>query len=105
MADITRAETPPGSFYCDASVYAAARERVFRRSWQLVADSEAVKVPGQVHPFTLLEGCLDEPLLLTRDHADRVHCLSNVCTHRGTVLCPGAGHEKALVCRYPRAAV
>ena len=98
--DITRAETPPGWFYCDPSVYAAARERVFRRSWQLVADSEAVKVPGQVHPFTLLEGCLDEPLLLTRDHADRVHCLSNVCTHRGTVLCPGAGHEKSLVCRY-----
>ena len=99
-ADIARAETPPGSFYCDPAVYAAARERVFRRSWQLVADSDAMKVPGQVHPFTLLEGCLDEPLLLTRDHPDRVHCLSNVCTHRGTVLCPGAGHEKSLVCRY-----
>jgi choline monooxygenase len=26
--------------------------------------------------------------------------MSNVCTHRGTILCPHAGHEKSLVCRY-----
>lgn len=98
--DISRAETPPGWFYNDAAVYERTKERVLRRSWQLVGDSDAVKVPGQVFPFTLLEGSLDEPLLLTRDQGDVVRCMSNVCTHRGTILCPGPGHEKSLVCRY-----
>lgn len=100
VADITRASTLPGWAYCDPVVYETARTRIFRRSWQLVGDSDMVKVPGQVSPVTLLEGCLDEPLLLTRDRADRVHCLSNVCTHRGTILCEHGGVEKSLVCRY-----
>lgn len=99
-ADITRAWTLPGRAYGDPGVYELAREKVFRRSWQLVADADAVKVPGQVSPVTLLEGCLDEPILLTRDREDRVHCLSNVCTHRGTILCEHGGVEKSLVCRY-----
>jgi phenylpropionate dioxygenase-like ring-hydroxylating dioxygenase large terminal subunit len=102
-AEIGRAETPPGWFYSDAGVYERTLDRVLRRSWQLVGDSDSVKVPGQVFPFTLLEGSLDEPLVLTRDFSDRVHCLSNVCTHRGTILCPhvgAVGHERALVCRY-----
>lgn len=98
--DITRAETLPGRAYCDPDVYELARERIFRRSWQFVGDADAVKVPGQVAPVTLLEGCLDEPILLTRDREDRVHCMSNVCTHRGTILCEHGGVEKSLVCRY-----
>lgn len=98
--DIAKAQTPPGWFYSDPGVYERAKERVLRRSWQMVAEREQVKVPGQVFPFTLLEGSLDEPLLLTRDQKDVVRCMSNVCTHRGTILCPHAGHEKALVCRY-----
>jgi choline monooxygenase len=99
-ADIARAQTPPGWFYTDVGVYARIRERVFVPSWQFVADTSAVRVPTQVHPVTVLDGCVSEPVLLTRDKADRLHCLSNVCTHRGTVLCEGPGHEKALVCRY-----
>ncbi len=98
--DITRAETLPAPAYSDPAVYDLARDRIFRRSWQFIADSDAVKVPGQVAPVTLLEGCLDEPILLTRARDDRVHCLSNVCTHRGTILCEHGGVEKSLVCRY-----
>ena len=99
-ADIRRARTLPGRFYGDAGLFDAARDRVFARSWQLVADLGALRVPGQVHPFTLLEGLLDEPLLLTRDGEDRLHCLSNVCTHRANVVCEGPGVEKTLRCRY-----
>jgi choline monooxygenase len=99
-ADITRARTLPAEVYSAAAYYEACRERVFRRGWQLVGHAESVKVPGQCWPVTLLPGCLDEPLLLTRDRADRVHCLSNVCTHRGTILCEHGGVEKSLVCRY-----
>jgi len=101
--DIRRAATLPAWVYSDPEVYARVLERVFARSWQLVADVSAVKVPGQVHPFTLLEGSLDEPLLLTRDLADAVHCLSNVCTHRGNLVAESGGGSATvpfLRCRY-----
>jgi len=98
--DIRTAATLPAWVYADAETHALARERVFARSWQLVADTDRVKVPGQVHSFTLLEGLLDQPLLLVRDRADALHCLSNVCTHRGHPVCESDGVETGLRCRY-----
>ncbi len=97
---IERAATLPGAAYCDPGVFEVGRERVFARSWQWAGDVDAARVPGQVQPFTLLEGLLDEPLLLARDAQDELRCLSNVCTHRGTVLCEGGGVEQVLRCRY-----
>lgn len=99
-AEIEKAETLPGWVYGDAKLHEEIRERVFARSWHLVADTSKVKVPGQVYPTTLLEGGLEEPILLTRDRDDQIHCLSNVCTHRGALLCEGEGVEQVLRCRY-----
>jgi choline monooxygenase len=98
--DITQAQTLPAWVYRDPVAYDAQLRRVFARSWQFVGDADMVRTPMQVQPITILEGSLDEPILLTRDLADRVHCLSNVCTHRGTTLVEKGGHEKTLTCRY-----
>jgi choline monooxygenase len=98
--DIRRARTLPAWIYSDAAVFALQRRRVFERSWQWATDADRVKVPGAVQPVSLLEGALDEPLLFTRDRDDRVHCTSNVCTHRGTLVCEQAGVESFLRCRY-----
>jgi choline monooxygenase len=98
--DIRRASTLPAEIYADPRWFEALRAAVFARSWQLVADTDAVRVPGQTFPVTLLEGVLDEPLLLTRDAQDQLHCLSNVCTHRGTLVCEHSGVQPALRCRY-----
>ncbi len=98
--DIRRASTLPGRFYADSELYDRTRERVFVRSWQLVADAGRVATPGRVCPLTLLEGLLDEPLLLTRDLDDQPHCLSNVCTHRGNLVVEGPGDLRGLRCRY-----
>lgn len=98
--DIRKAWTPPSAFYLDPEVFERSKERIFARSWQLVTEIENLKTPGQVWPFQLLEGVLDEPLLLARDLGDKLHCLSNVCTHRGNVVCEGPGVEKSLRCRY-----
>ncbi|HSN86112.1 MAG TPA: aromatic ring-hydroxylating dioxygenase subunit alpha [Thermoanaerobaculia bacterium] len=98
--DIRRAETLPAEVYRDPRYFALARERVFARSWQWVADTDAVRVPGQVWPVTLLDGVLDEPLLLTRTAEDELRCVSNVCTHRGTLVCEAPGVLPALRCRY-----
>src|SRR5262249_32980777 len=78
----------------------AAREKIFARSWQLVGDAHRLKSPGSVPPCTVLEGCLDEPILLTRDAKDALHCVSNVCTHRGHLLVQGEGSASGIRCRY-----
>lgn len=99
-ADIRAAHSPPGWVYSDPAVYRTLIERAFAPSWQIAADAADVRLPGAVHPIMLLEGALNEPLLLTRDHADKLHCLSNVCTHRGTLVCEHPGNERTLRCRY-----
>jgi nitrite reductase/ring-hydroxylating ferredoxin subunit len=91
--DITKASTPPSWVYTDPSFYEQTRQQVFARSWQFIGDVTDAKVPGQVHPFALLEGCLDERLLLVRDRDDRLYCMSNVCTHRGMLVCEEGGVE------------
>lgn len=99
--DISRAHTPPASFYTDDAAFAALTERVLARGWHFVGDVSACAKPGDLQPFTLLPGCLDEPLFLARDHGGALRCLSNVCTHRGTVLVDAqciAG--SSLRCRY-----
>jgi choline monooxygenase len=98
--DIRVAQTPPASFYTDSQVFDALKRRAFGRSWQLVADADAVKVPGNVFPCSFIDGAIDEPLVLTRDNYDHLHCLANVCTHRGNLVCEGAGTERTLRCRY-----
>lgn len=98
--EIRKAETLPSEVYTSPEVFAAAQERIFWRTWSFAADTSVISVPGQVYPFTLLPGCLDEPILLTRDAEDRIHCLSNVCTHRGHLVQADPGHERSLRCRY-----
>lgn len=98
--DITVAHTLPTSLYRDTQVYEACIESAFATSWQFVGDTSLCKAPGSVHPFTMLPGSLDEPVVLVRDMDDGLHLLSNVCTHRGNLVCEGGGNERFLRCRY-----
>lgn len=98
--DIRRAATLPAEVYASPAWFGVQRERVFARSWQLVRGAERVKAPGHLLPFALLEGSLDEPLVLAAGDDGVTRCLSNVCTHRGTVVCEGETHAKHLRCRY-----
>jgi choline monooxygenase len=98
--DIRRASTLPGWVYTDPQYFELQKDRVFARSWQWVGDASTVRAPGRVVPFTLLDGCLSEPLVLTSDDDGTVRCLSNVCTHRGAIVVEGEGHAKSLRCRY-----
>jgi len=97
---IARSHTLPGWVYSDPGVYETAKDRVFARTWQLVGEPERLKAPGHVLPTILLEGCLDEPLVLVRGDDGVLRCLSNVCTHRGALVVEGEGHQRQLRCRY-----
>lgn len=98
--DIKKSPTLPSSFYRDEKYFEDSKEKIFANAWQFIGDTDLVKVPGQVYPFTLLDGYLNEPLLLTRDYDDNINCLSNICTHRANILCDGVDNVKALRCRY-----
>ncbi len=98
--DIRQASTLPTDFYSGKEYFEQSKEKIFARTWQLAGALDEVKTPGQTFPFTLLQGYLDEPLLLTRDADDHLYCISNVCTHRGNLVCEKGGIEKNLRCRY-----
>jgi choline monooxygenase len=84
--DISIASTIDSAFYRDEDAFALARERIFARSWQWIGDLADAAEPGSLAPRELLPGLIDEPLLLARDAAGTLRCLSNVCTHRGNIL-------------------
>jgi choline monooxygenase len=98
--DIRKAATMPAEVYRDPRYYDAQRDRVFARSWQLVAPGPNPAGESRATPFVLLPGCLDEPLLLTRDVAGVERCLSNVCTHRGNLVLREARACSGLRCGY-----
>ncbi|MFY0690249.1 MAG: Rieske 2Fe-2S domain-containing protein [Cyclobacteriaceae bacterium] len=97
--DISKAETLPASFYRDPKVFEDLKEKVFLKSWQWIGDTSLVPLENHMHPFTMMEGYLTEPMLLTRSGND-IQCLSNVCSHRGNLVVQHSGVAKRLLCMY-----
>lgn len=85
-ANIAKAATLSTDFYTSDEYLQLAKEKIFVSSWQLIGSKEMVKYPGDVQPFTILQEYLNEPLLLTKDKVGNLHCISNVCTHRGNII-------------------
>ncbi|HYK47968.1 MAG TPA: aromatic ring-hydroxylating dioxygenase subunit alpha [Parafilimonas sp.] len=98
--DIAKARTIDTDFYTDPKFYEEAKEKIFARSWQFVGDADKLRHVGDAIPFVLLENYLDEPLLITKDKDNNIHCLSNVCTHRGNLVVYEPCKLNQLKCRY-----
>ncbi len=98
--NIAKARTLSTDFYTAPEYFKKAKEKIFSGSWQFIGDIDTVQEAGQCYPFTLLEGYMDEPLLLTRDKKNDLHCLSNVCTHRGNVLVHNTCQLSNIRCKY-----
>lgn len=97
--EIARARTLDTAFYNDPEWLKRIRDEVFIPSWQFLGDHSVAGEPGSCYPFDLLPGFLDEPLLLTRDQ-EGLHCLSNVCTHRGNIIISNSCKAPHLRCSY-----
>jgi len=98
--DISCARTLDTAFYNEPRYQEEAREKIFAPSWQFIADASQLQQPGACLPVTFLPGCLDEPLVLTRDEKGGMHCLSNVCTHRGNLIVTEPCTGPHLRCKY-----
>ena len=84
-ADITRAATLEGDFYTSETNFKDSVENIFARNWQFISDVQRLKKNRSVLPFRFLGDLLPEPLLLVSNDGE-IHCISNVCTHRGNIL-------------------
>jgi len=98
--DIKQSYTLPSEFYRSKAFFDTSIEKIFTSTWQYMADATVVKEPTQMHPFTFLEGVVDEPLVFTKDKNNKLHCLSNVCTHRGKVIVEVPTKKNMLSCHY-----
>ena len=98
--NIAVAKTLPTLFYTDPNYFEASKEKIFAQSWQFVGEKSLVDAPGKCYPVSLLPNYLNEPLLLTCDKNKQVHCLSNVCTHRGNLVITEACNAAHLRCKY-----
>jgi choline monooxygenase len=98
--NIAKAKTLSTDFYTSGAMFESMKEILFASSWQFVGNTDLVKEPGDIYPFALLDGYLDEPLVLTRDKNKNIHLLSNVCTHRGNVIASQPCKANHLRCTY-----
>ncbi len=98
--DISRAKTIDSDFYLNPVYYEMSKEKIFANSWQFVGDTDQVKENGWVTPVNLLEKYLNEPLVISRDKSGVIHCLSNVCTHRGNLLVEKPCKLNDIRCKY-----
>src|SRR5260370_40586944 len=77
-SNVARAHTLPSRMYLDPVVLDQEKERMFSRTWQLVAHSSELARHGDFKPTTIL----DEPILLTHPEDGRLRGFYNVCPHR-----------------------
>lgn len=94
--DLARATTIPADWYTDAAMLPLEKEQIFARTWQLVGRLEQLQRPGD--HFTCQ--VVDEPLVITKDSAHKIHAFYNVCRHRAGAVAHGPGHRKTLQCTY-----
>jgi choline monooxygenase len=94
--DIRRAATLASDFYTDEKYFEQSKEKIFARSWQFLGDVEKA---NNLRPQTILEGFLDEPVLIARGE-NQLYWLSNVCTHRGKILVENACEGNLIRCSY-----
>ena len=95
-ATLARASTLPARYYLDADVYEHEKERIFGRTWQLVARLDDLARPGDFVPATII----DEPIVITHGTDGELRGFYNVCRHRAGQVALSKGNRKSLQCRY-----
>ena len=93
---LSRASTLPSRFYTDPAIYDREVERIFGRTWQLVARRDELARVGDFVPVMVV----DEPIVITHGTDGRLRAFYNVCRHRAGQVALTRGNRKSLQCRY-----
>jgi choline monooxygenase len=93
---LERAATLPSRYYLDPAILDLEQQRVFGRSWQLVAHWDDLARPGDFVPVTVV----DEPIVVTHGHDGVLRAFYNVCRHRAGQVALTRGNRRALQCQY-----
>jgi phenylpropionate dioxygenase-like ring-hydroxylating dioxygenase large terminal subunit len=96
VATASATRTLPWSWYSGPAVLALEQERIFRRFWQYVARTDEVAEAGSF----LATRAGHVPVVLVRDEHGELRAFLNVCRHRGSLVCEGAGKRATLQCPY-----
>jgi choline monooxygenase len=101
------AETLGARFYTDPGVLALEKERIFRRTWQLVGTLSQSCGQRDGVPQTIADAqafftteVVGEPVVVVRDKAGTLRAFSNVCRHRAGPIAQGAGCRNVFNCAY-----
>src|ERR1700682_6801141 len=94
--DVARASTLPSNVYLDPAILEQEKDRIFYRTWQLVAHMSELARAGDFKPGTIL----DEPILLTHAQDGKLRGFYNVCRHRAAQVVTTRGNRKSLQCGY-----
>ena len=95
---ISKARTLHSDYYTDDKIFNNSISAIFNASWQLVAHRSEFKY-NNIIPIKFLPDSLSEPLVLIEENKN-IHCVSNVCTHRGHIVCKKKMKGKSMTCKY-----
>ncbi|RDI62712.1 aromatic ring-hydroxylating oxygenase subunit alpha [Nocardia pseudobrasiliensis] len=87
----------PPQMFTSPEVYELERQRIFDRSWIMVAHTDQLAEPGDYLSLSIA----GEQVAITRGEDGRLHGMSPVCRHRAMPLVePGEGKVKDFTCSY-----
>lgn len=84
-------------FYNDPDIFEHDVQRVIARYWQYAGHIARIPKPGDY----FLLNVAGESIIIVHGRDGEIHALSNVCRHRGSLVCLEAeGNAKAFICPY-----
>jgi len=101
------AQTLASRFYTDPHILEMEREKIFRRTWQLVGtlnqpcgDANGIKKTISDPESYFTADVAGEPVIVVRDKQGTLRGFSNVCRHRAGPIALGSGCKNVLRCQY-----
>jgi len=101
------AQTLASRFYTDPAVLETEKDKIFRRTWQLVGtlSQPCGEVNGSKRTISDPESFFTadvagEPIVIVRDKQAILRAFSNVCRHRAGPIALGSGCKNVLRCQY-----
>ena len=101
------AHTLASHFYIDPAILQIEKDKIFRRTWQLVGtldhfcgEINGIKKTISDPETFFTTDVAGEPLLVVRDKAGTLRAFSNVCRHRAGPIALGSGCKNVMRCQY-----